>query len=160
LAHLRHHDAIEVTFVLSLLAKAALAVFQLVAGFALLVLPANAATRLIGFMARNELAEDPTDPIAQIVNSWFTSVDPQASHFYVVYLLGHGAIHAIVVLSLLLKWRIAYPFSLTSLIAFVAYQLWHYTQSPDIMLLALSAIDVFVIVIVILEHRRTASRSS
>jgi uncharacterized membrane protein len=159
-AHFRHHDAIEVTFVLSLLAKAALAVFQLAAGFALLVLPANAATGLIGFMARNELAEDPTDPIAQMINSWVTSFDPQASHFYVVYLLGHGAIHTIVVLSLLLKWRIAYPFSLTSLFAFVAYQLWHFTQSPDIILLALSAVDVFVIVIVILEHRRTASQST
>ena len=153
-------NPVEVMFVVSLICKAALALIQLGAGFALLILPTQAATGLINVLVKNELVEDPTDPIARLVERWVTSFDPQAAHFYEVYLLGHGALHTVVVLSLLLKWRIAYPFSLASLVAFVVYQLWHYAHAPSMMLLVLTAIDLFVIVIVVLEHNQSSKRLS
>ena len=50
-----------------------------------------------------------------------------------------------------MKSRIAYPFSLATLMGFVAYQTWEWLHTFDPALLVLTAIDV----IVIMEHRLT-----
>jgi uncharacterized membrane protein len=60
------------------------------------------------------------------------------------------------VIALLLKSRVAYPFSVATLMAFVAFQSWDWLQTHDPALLLLTALDVFVIIIVILQHRLTA----
>ncbi|WP_372806587.1 DUF2127 domain-containing protein, partial [Loktanella salsilacus] len=70
-------------------------------------------------------------------------------------LLGHGIIHFVVVIALLLKSRIAYPFSVATLMAFVGFQTWDWLHTHDPALLLLTALDIFVITIVILEHRLT-----
>ena len=146
---------IEWSFRLSLLGKAALGLVQVLGGLFLLVMPGDAIRRTADALTRSELAHDPTDRFARAVMHWATTINPSAENFYIVYLLGHGAIHAVVVTALLLKSRIAYPFSLATLMAFVAYQTWEWLHTFDPALLALTAIDVLVIVIVILEHRMT-----
>lgn len=146
---------IEWAFRLSLLGKAVLGLVQVIGGLFLLVMPKDAIRTTAEALTRSELAQDPTDRFARAVMNWATTINPAAEHFYIVYLLGHGTIHVVVVTALLLKSRIAYPFSLATLMAFVAYQTWEYLHTFDPALLILTAIDVFVIVIVILEHRLT-----
>lgn len=146
---------IEWAFRLSLLGKALLGIAQVLGGVFLMLTPGNMINITADALTRGELSQDPTDPLALAIVHWARTITPGAHDFYVLYLLGHGAIHFVVVISLLLKWRIAYPFSLATLIAFVAYQTWDYLHTFDPALLLLTAIDVFVIVIVILEHRLT-----
>ena len=159
-ASARNAWLIEWAFRISLLGKAVIGLVQVVSGAFLWLAPTDAIRRIVGFLTRNELAEDPSDPLAQAVIAWASAINPQGANFYVVYLLGHGAIHFVVVTSLLLKWRIAYPFSLATLCAFVAYQTWKYLVAHDPALLVLTIIDVAVIAIVILEHRLSRGGAS
>ena len=146
---------VEWAFRLSLLGKAILGLVQVLGGLFLLVMTGNAIRATADALTRSELAQDPTDRVARAVMHWATTINPAAENFYIVYLLGHGAIHFVVVTALLLKSRIAYPFSLATLMAFVAYQSWEWLHTFDPALLVLTAIDVVVIVIVIIEHRLT-----
>ena len=143
------------SFRLSLLGKAALGAVQVLGGLYLLVMPGDTIRATAEALTRSELAHDPTDRVATAFMHWATTINPSAETFYITYLLGHGAIHFVVVTALLLKSRIAYPFSLATLMAFVAYQTWEWLHTFDPALLVLTAIDVFVIVIVIMEHRLT-----
>ena len=147
---------VEWAFRLSLLGKALLALVQVLGGLFLLVMPGDTIRQTVDALTRSELAQDPTDRFARAVMHWATTINPSAEQFYIIYLLGHGAIHVVVVTALLLKSRVAYPFSLATLMAFVLYQTWEYLHTFDPALLALTAIDIFVIVIVILEHRLTS----
>ncbi|MCF7700070.1 DUF2127 domain-containing protein [Loktanella sp. M215] len=151
----RHDWLIEWAFRLSLLGKAALGIVQVLGGLFLLVMPGDTIRATADALTRSELAQDPTDRFARAVMQWAATINPAGEHFYIIYLLGHGAIHFIVVTALLMKSRIAYPFSLATLMAFVVYQTWEYLHTFDPALLVLTAIDVFVITIVILEHRLT-----
>ncbi|SHE41560.1 Uncharacterized membrane protein [Loktanella atrilutea] len=151
----RRDRQIEWAFRLSLLGKAALAILQITGGLFLLVMPGDTIRATAAALTGSELVRDPTDRIARAIMHWATTLNPAGEHFYIVYLLGHGAIHVIVVTALLMKSRIAYPFSLATLMAFVAYQTWEWLHTFDPALLVLTAIDVCVITIVILEHRLT-----
>lgn len=151
----RRDRQIEWAFRLSLLGKAALAILQITGGLFLLVMPGDTIRATAAALTGSELVRDPTDRIARAIMHWAATLNPAGEHFYIVYLLGHGAIHVIVVTALLMKSRIAYPFSLATLMAFVAYQTWEWLHTFDPALLVLTAIDVCVITIVILEHRLT-----
>lgn len=147
---------IEWAFRLSLLGKAMLGMAQVIGGLFLAIMPADAITRTADALTRSELTQDPTDRFALAVMHWANAINPAAEHFYIIYLLGHGAIHFVVVIALLLKSRVAYPFSVATLMAFVGFQSWDWLQTHDPALLLLTALDVFVIIIVILQHRLTA----
>ena len=144
---------VEWAFRLSLLGKAVLGVVQVLGRLFLLVMPGDTIRATADALTRSELAHDPTDRFARAVMHWATTINPAAENFYITYLLGHGLIHVVVVTALLVKSRIAYPFSLATLMGFVAYQTWEWLHTFDSALLVLTAIDVFVIVIVIMEHR-------
>jgi uncharacterized membrane protein len=146
---------IEWTFRLSLLGKAMLGIAQVIGGLFLAIMPADAIARTADALTRSELAQDPTDRFAKAVMHWAHAINPAAEHFYIIYLLGHGIIHFVVVIALLLKSRIAYPFSVATLMAFVGFQTWDWLHTHDPALLLLTALDIFVITIVILEHRLT-----
>ena len=124
-------------------------------GLFLLVMPGNTIRDTAVALTRTELVGDPTDRFAGAIMHRAMTINPAAEHFYIVYLLSHGLIHVVVVTALLLKSRVACPFSLATLIAFVADQTWEWLHTFDPALLVLTAIDVFVIIIVILEHRLT-----
>lgn len=153
-------QAVEWAFRLSLMGKALLALFQTIFGIALWISPDGSFPAIADFLTRNELIEDPTDPLARTIMQWASTLNVEQTHFYVLYLLGHGLLHLAVVLCLLLKWRIAYPISLATLSLFVIYQAWRFLVLPDPMLIVLTAIDIVVIVIVVLEHRQSTTRKS
>lgn len=151
----RSERLVEWSYRLSLAFKAALGALQLIGGFGLVLAPKGAVLQLVDWMTRNELAQDPTDPIAHAAVAWAAKLSVSAEHFYAIYLLGHGCLNLGVAAALLFRVRGAYHVSLIVLEGFVAYQLYLFTQRHDPMLLVLTAIDVAVIVLVLLERRQT-----
>ncbi|MCG6901112.1 MAG: DUF2127 domain-containing protein [Rhodobacter sp.] len=144
---------IEWFYRLSLLAKGSLGLAQLLGALGLILAPGGAAQRWVDMLTRNEIADDPDDPLARFLVDWANSLTTQSEHFYSIYLLGHGVLNLGVVLALLLRIRGAYHVSLAVLIGFVCYQLFLFTRAPDVMLLVLTAIDMAVIALVLLERR-------
>ncbi len=145
-------------FVLSLLTKATLGLTQLVAGAALAVIPADRIEGVVGVLTRAELAEDPSDPLASLLMRALVMPAPEW-RFYTVYLLLHGAVNLGVAVALGFGHRAAHAVSIAVLASFVVYQVWKYLHGGGPMLLVLTAIDLAVIALTLLEARRTGYRA-
>ena len=74
-------------------------------------------------------------------------------HFYAFYLLSHGLVKAVIVVGLLREKMWAYPASFVVFSAFIAYQLYRYSYTHDVGLIALSVFDLFVIGLAAHEYR-------
>jgi len=145
---------VEWSFRLSLATKALLGLAQLAGGIGLVASSAQAVVAFVDWMARNELAEDPHDLVFSTVVGWASHLSASSEHFYAFYLVAHGVLNLGVALALLFGLRGAYRVSLVVLAGFVVYQLLRFAGSHDPVLLVLTAIDLFVIALVLLEHRQ------
>jgi uncharacterized membrane protein len=100
---------------------------------------------------------------AGAIARWLDEVDPHSrvaryfplseQHFYAFYLLSHGLVKAVLVYGLLREKLWAYPASFAMFGAFIAYQLYRYSYTHEIALVALSIFDLFVIALAIHEYR-------
>ena len=70
-----------------------------------------------------------------------------------IYLLVHGAVKSLLVWALLARILVAYPLSIVIFAGFIGYQLYRYSFTHGIGLLALSAFDLIVVGIIWLEYR-------
>lgn len=142
-------------FVLTLLGKGILGVAQLAISIALMFgiydrLPAIARSLTAG-----ELAEDPGDFLAGRLLAAANALPETHSSFFAVYFAAHGLLHVAIV-GLLLSGRVwAYPFGIVVLAAFILYQLFEWMSVGGAMLIVLSAIDLLVILLTVLEWRNS-----
>ena len=97
-----------------------------------------------------------SDTIAQWLapHEWVANHFPLSEqHFYAFYLLSHGILKGAVVIALLREKPWAYPAAIALFGAFIAYQLYRYSFTHDIALIALSIFDLFVIALAVHEYR-------
>ena len=126
-------------FVASVLAKGAHAVIEIVGGLLLYFFSADAITRWLDRIDRNE---------------WLARhFHANEQHFYAFYLLSHGLLKSVIVVGLLREKLWAYPASFVIFGLFIAYQLYRYTYTHDLMLIGLSIFDLFVIYLAAHEYR-------
>jgi len=144
----------------SLLVKGVLAAAEAIAGLGLLFTPNAAIQRLVGWLTRNEISHDPTDPMAVWVLGAAELFTVPTQHFYAVYLLAHGVMKLAMVLLLAARIGWSYPFAIAVLAGFIAYQAYHYTVSPSPALILLSLFDAMMILLVWREWRGHAARLS
>ena len=123
-------------FVVSVLAKGAHALIEIAGGIALYLLGAETIAQ---WLRPHEWAARHFQPAEQ--------------HFYAFYLLSHGLIKAVLVFFLLRERLWAYPASIAVFALFIAYQLYRYSFTHDIGLIALSIFDLFVIALAVHEYR-------
>jgi uncharacterized membrane protein len=126
-------------FVTSVLFKGAHAVIEIAGGLALYLFSTDAIARWL----------DEIDP-----HSWLARYFPLSEqHFSAFYLLSHGLLKAALVIGLLREKLWAYPASFAVFGGFIAYQLYRYSYTHEIALIALSVFDVFVIYLAAHEYR-------
>ena len=126
-------------FVVSVLAKGVHALIEIAGGLALYLFSSDAIGRWVDHIDRNE---------------WLARHFPLSEqHFFAFYLLSHGLVKAVLVLGLLREKLWAYPASFAVFSAFIAYQLYRYSFTHDIALIALSIFDLFVIYLAVHEYR-------
>jgi uncharacterized membrane protein len=100
---------------------------------------------------------------ADAIGRWLNEIDSggwierhfpvSEQHFYAFYLLSHGLLKAVLVIGLLREKLWAYPASFAVFSAFIAYQLYRYSYTHEIALIALSIFDLFVIYLAAHEYR-------
>jgi uncharacterized membrane protein len=73
--------------------------------------------------------------------------------FYAFYLVSHGVVNATLVTGLMLRKLWSYPATFAVLTAFIAYQLYRYTYTNDIGLIAISVLDLIVMALTWHEYR-------
>lgn len=140
-------------FEASLLIKGLLASAEGLGGLSLLFLPNAPIARLVDWMTRNEITQEPNEKVAQWVQHGMAAFTLETQHFYALYLCLHGGIKLAMVIGLARKIIWGYPAAIVILAGFVAYQLHHYFLSPSPVLLALSALDTLMIGLVWREFR-------
>ena len=123
-------------FVVSVAAKGLHALIEIAGGLALYLLGAETIADWIR----------PHEWVARHFNA-------SEQHFYAFYLLSHGLLKGVIVAGQLREKLWAYPASFAVFGLFIAYQLYRYSYTHDIALIALSIFDLFVIALAVHEYR-------
>jgi uncharacterized membrane protein len=140
-------------FLISLFLKGANALIECAAGIALELVSTSSIVNFINELARDELVENPKDFIATHLMVWAQSFSVQAQHFYAFYLLSHGIVKLLLVIALLRGKLWSYPISLVVFGLFVVYQLYRFSYTHGVGLLALTAFDILVMYLIWHEYR-------
>src|SRR3954466_6056850 len=130
---------IHQVFVFSVSLKGLHALIEIAGGLALYLFSADAIARWLDEIDRPD---------------WLARPFPASEqHFYAFYLLSHGLVKSVLVFGLLREKLWAYPASFAVFGAFIAYQLYRYSHTHEIALIALSVFDLFVIALAVHEYR-------
>jgi uncharacterized membrane protein len=151
-------DIREVLFRLGVWLKGIDGALEIASGLALFFIEPNFILRVTTFLTQDELAEDPKDLIATYALRFAKDLPGSMEHFIAYYLLSHGIIKALLVWGLLKGTLWAYPISILVFLGFVAYQLYRFTFTHSLGLIALTVFDLAVIWLVWLEYRAVKRR--
>ncbi len=152
---MRHRERIiHVLFDISVITKGIDGVLESIGGILLFLLSTAQMHHVTHILTLHELSEDPHDIIANYLLRSSQHLSDSAKTFGAVYLLWHGVIKVGLVTALLLRRRWAYPSAIIAFSIFLAYQLYRYSHTYSGWLLALSVIDVILIILTWFEYRR------
>ena len=145
-------------FLAGMIFKGADGCIELIGAIALIATTRPEIQRAVAWLAREELAEDPTDFFATRAVSVAQHLTAGTQHFVAVYLLVHGAIKLTLVAGLLRGLRRVFPVALIILTAFIAYQLYRLAHLPSWALGLLTLLDVVVVALIGREWQRVNGR--
>lgn len=157
LERLRQRRWREILFLVSVWVKGLDGLLELLGGAALLNLSPAFILGVVRLLTQDEIAEDPRDLVANALLRAASRLSLAGEHFMALYLLIHGVVKIALVSALLKRFLIAYPLSMVVFAGFVAYQLYRYTFTRGLGILALTALDFVVIALIYLEYRALRS---
>ncbi len=143
------HRVFEVAVIL----KGIHAIIEIVGGFLILLITQSFVTNFVFSITQEELGEDPKDFIAHYLINSAQHFSIGSQHFAAFYLLSHGIIKIILVAGLLKEKLWAYPASLGVFGLFIVYQLYRFSFTHSIWLLALTVLDVGIIALTWHEYK-------
>ena len=140
-------------FVVSVSLKGLHALIEIAGGLALYLISTATIVNAITRWSYDEILEQKHDWIANRLLHFSSHFSVAEHDFFAFYLLSHGIIKGALVIGLLREKLWAYPASFVVFGAFIAYQLYRYSYTHDIALIALSIFDLFVIYLAVHEYR-------
>lgn len=150
----RSSDTAHLLFLLTLVSKGLLGVIQLASAAAIVFGATQQLPKIAQWIFRTELREDPKDFLATKIISWAGIIPQSDLTFYTIYFSAHGALHIGIVAALLYGAKWADLGAIAILAGFVVYQVMEWFSIGGTMLLVLTAIDLAVIYLTVLEMRR------
>ena len=145
-------------FRIALWLKGAFALGELASGALVFLIGHGTIVDWIAAVTHGELAEDPRDLLANVLRHSALQLSPGSQHFIGIYLAAHGAVKLALVFGLLRTMLWMYPAAIAVFGGFVAYQLYRYAASHSPWLLAITAVDLVVIVLTWHEYRYLRGR--
>ena len=140
-------------FEASLAIKGLLCAAETFAGLSLFLTPNLLIARFLFWVTHFEIAEDPTDTLANLTLRASDYFPIGTQHFYAFYLLAHGGLKLSIVLLLWRRVMWAYPAGMVVLAGFVTFQVYEFMHAGSPFLLVLALFDCVMIVLVWLEWR-------
>ena len=127
---------------------------EVIGGVLLLGLSKATLLWLVRALTRDEIQEDPTDWMATHLRAWAPRILAATKTFAGAYLVGHGAIKVFLVWGGLLRRRLwAFPTAIAFIGAFIGYQVYRVLHRFSFGLIALTAIDFLVLLLIWNEYR-------
>jgi len=105
-----------------------------------------------------ELAEDPTDHVATLLQRIVHELTADTKLFVGSYLIIHGIIKVLLVVGLLGRRLWSYPVSLWFLAAFIVYQTYRFFFTHSLWLIALTVLDLAVAFLIWREYRQVCKQ--
>lgn len=140
-------------FEIGVLLKGAHALIECVGGIVLIFITAGDIRHVVDVLTQRELSEDPHDFIASHLAQYAQHLSVSTEHFYAFYLLSHGVVKVFLVAGLLRGRLWAYPVSLWVFGGFIVYQMYRYSYTHGVGLIALTVLDLVVMVLIWHEYR-------
>ncbi|VXC92975.1 conserved membrane hypothetical protein [Burkholderia sp. 8Y] len=150
---------LHLAFAVTLCAKAAFALPELIAGAATLFLSRQSLVAFVVWLTRDEFSDDPHDVIAGFLLRSAQHLSVGTQSFAAAYLLGLGLIKLWLIAGLLRSKLWYFPVALAVFFSFIAFQVYRFTITHSIWLLFLSAVDIVVIALTWFEYRTLRMRS-
>ena len=151
---------IDRTFQVSLILKGLDGVLELIGGALLLLVSRAQLGSVARFLTQHELSEDPHDLIANTLVHYAGTLTVSASLFGAIYLLLHGLVKIVLVWAVLKDKLWAYPWMVAFLLVFIAYQGYQLVVGFTIGMAALTAFDIFIVVLTVHEYREHKTRNT
>lgn len=148
------NEVVRALFYISVIGKAIDGALEIIGGIILFIVNPGQINWMLRVLTQHELSEDPYDVIAGLVLRSVQHLSTSTQAFAAFFLLWHGVVKVGLVWALLRKQLWAYPTAIIVFGLFLAYQIYRYTHTHSVWLIALSIIDVFVIVLTWLEYKR------
>ena len=140
-------------FLLSVWSKGVAGLLETIGGLLLLFIPHTGLNALVVFLTAPELAEDPTDRIAILLQRMVQELSADTKLFASGYLIVHGIIKVFLVAGLLGRRLWSYPVSLWFLAGFIAYQAYRFFFTHSLWMIALTIVDVIVAFLIWREYQ-------
>ncbi len=140
-------------FLLSVWSKGVAGLLETIGGLLLLFIPHTGLNALVVFLTAPELAEDPTDRIATLLQRMVHELATDTKLFASVYLIVHGIIKVFLVAGLLGRRLWSYPVSLWFLAGFIAYQAYRFFFTHSLWMIALTIVDLIVAFLIWREYQ-------
>src|SRR5262245_21544970 len=131
-------------FLLSVWSKGIAGLVETTGGLLLLFVPQAELNSLVIALTAPELAEDPTDRIATILQRIVHELSADTKLFASGYLIVHGVIKVFLVAGMLGRQLWSYCLSLWFLAAFISYQLYRFVFTHSRWMIVLTVVDVLV----------------
>lgn len=153
--NIRDRDkTIHALFKVTLICKAVDGAFELIGGAMLFFVTRGQINWLLLGLTQHELSEDPHDLIANFLLNSVHHLSADTKVFAALFLLWHGVVKLGLVVGLLRRHLWAYPTAIVAFGIFLAYQIYRYSHTGSVWLLALSVLDVLLICLTAMEYRR------
>lgn len=143
----------EKLFDMGIIIKGFDGLIEFLGGIFLLILGPSQIYYLAIRLTSHELLQDPQDLVANYLQNTATHFSVKTEIFTAIFLLSHGIIKIILVWALLKKILWAYPLAIVVFGSFLIYQTYQLIVGPSFFMAALSLLDLFVIVLTVIELR-------
>lgn len=156
----RRNELLHGLYKISVIVKGVDGILEVAGGILLIFFSPLTITRSILFFAHHELVEDPRHPLINYLYQIASGLSLQRRQFYSLLFLSHGAVKLVMVSGLMRNKMWAYPATMVIFTAFVFYQTFEMYFSPSILLVAITVIDIFVVLLIGREYQtRKEARS-
>ncbi len=143
------HELFDITLIL----KGIHALIEIISAFFVYFISQQFVSNLVVWMTRSELLEDPRDLFSNYLIKFAESFSVSSQHFVAFYLLSHGIIKLILLMSLFKEKLWAYPTSIIVFGMFILYQIYRFTITQSIWLIIFTILDLVVISLTVHEYR-------
>jgi uncharacterized membrane protein len=147
-------------FDISLILKGLDGLLELVGGVLLLLVSPARLTSIVMLLTQHELSQDPKDFIATHLLAYAHTLSTAVTLFAATYLLVHGIVKVVLVVSLLKEQLWAYPWMIGFLVIFILYQMYRIILHVSVGLIALTLFDCFIVLLTVLEYRKHLQQRS
>jgi uncharacterized membrane protein len=134
-------------FDISLILKGIHSAIEIIGGLAVLFISQEMVANFVLSITQEELSEDPHDALSHYIIIAAQHYSMSAQHFIAFYLLSHGIIKGFLVINLFKEKLWAYPLAMFAFSLFGIYQIVEFFHRGGLWLLALTALDIFLIVL-------------